>query len=168
LDPVYTQSQVCQQARFQKIVDQPNPFQSQASPIQRKKKEIFLQSSSINKELRRLSRIPTIRNMRHKVRTIKANGVASRTPRLEVLNVIGLLRLEGVAKGDSANDLPRRELSGSIVHDHGALRVSAQHDLGIGALLQSLFDERGHFGTAGCAELGVSLWTVRRGSFFWW
>ena len=98
-----------------------------------------------------------VRKVSHDISAVQANRVAACAESLELVDVVGLLALEGVAEGHSANDLARRELGGSIVNDHSTLRVSAEDDLGVRALLEGCFDEAGHFGPAGASERGISL-----------
>jgi hypothetical protein len=104
--------------------------------------------------------MPTI----HIARWLSANTIATSAELFSFVRrqVFDRQPNQRVAEQNNARDLSRfqslrRE---GVVHDHGALTVSRDNDLGRRALGESCGDSRGHLRTAIRALVGVSLLAV--------
>lgn len=99
--------------------------------------------------------------MSHDIKAILTNRVTRSTVLLDIAagHLANILHLEWVTEEDGSADLALLKAVGGVVHDHGALRVTANNDLGLGALAESLLNQLGHDGATVCAHLGVALVT---------
>lgn len=103
--------------------------------------------------------------MRHDVESVLADGITSGTVLLDLAagQLADGLSLEGVTEQHGTRDLVSRETARRVVHDHRALRVTSQHDLGVGTLFEGGLDQVGQdrsaVGAEGCVALMV-IWCV--------
>lgn len=83
-------------------------------------------------------------------------GRAAVADDLAVINTLEGLSVHRVTESSDGGNLGAVDRVEGVVDDHGALGVTTEDDLGVGALLKSLVGESGHLGTAGGAHVCVA------------
>jgi len=75
---------------------------------------------------------------------------------LAVVNTLEILSVHGVAKGSYSSNLRAIDGVECVVDNHGTLRIAAEDDLGVGALLEGEVDQSSHLGAARGSHVGVT------------